>query len=85
MSHHGPERPETLTQIKTAIETALPGASAEVGGGGGHYTITVTAAAFAGKSLLEKQRLVLSAIADLMKGDNAPVHAVDRLITKVPA
>ena len=32
--------------------------------------------------LLAKQRLVLSAIKDLMGGDDAPVHAIDSIETK---
>jgi stress-induced morphogen len=53
-----------------------------VAGGGGHYTIKVTAAAFAGKSLIEQQRMVYSAITELMRGDDAPIHAVDKLTTR---
>ena len=53
-------------------------------GGGGHYTIEVTSPVFAGKNMLQSQRLVYSAIADLMKGDMAPVHAVDSLKTRTP-
>jgi len=34
--------------------------------------------------MLESQRMVYGAIAHLMKGDLAPVHAVDRLQTRVP-
>ena len=48
-------------------------------GAGGHYNIEVTSPAFAGKSMLESQRMVYGAIAHLMKGDAAPVHAVDSL------
>jgi len=53
-------------------------------GGGGHFTIVVTSPVFAGKSRVESQRLVLSAIAHLMRGDRAPAHAVDSLRTLVP-
>lgn len=70
--------------IKLAIETAIPGAIAQVGGGGGHFEISVTSEAFAGMRLLEKQRLVYKAIGHLMAGDDAPVHAVDRLICDLP-
>jgi hypothetical protein len=34
--------------------------------------------------MLESQRLVYAAITHLMKGDMAPVHAVDSLRTKTP-
>jgi len=69
--------------IRKAIQDAIPDATAEVTGGGGHFQIVVTSPAFAGKNMLESQRLVYSAIAHLMKGDDAPVHAVDSLRTKV--
>ncbi|MCA9706092.1 MAG: BolA/IbaG family iron-sulfur metabolism protein [Myxococcales bacterium] len=70
--------------IREAVEAAIPDAMVMVAGGGGHYTIDVTAAAFDGKSLLQKQRMVLSAIKHLMAGERAPVHAVDRIETHVP-
>ena len=53
-------------------------------GGGGHFSIEVISPVFAGKGMLESQRLVLGAIAHLMKGDQAPVHAVDQLKTRAP-
>jgi acid stress-induced BolA-like protein IbaG/YrbA len=67
--------------IRKAIEETVPGSRAEVTGGGGHFNIVVTSAVFAGKGMLENQRLVYGAIAHLMKGDAAPVHAVDSLKT----
>ncbi|HVK78039.1 MAG TPA: BolA family protein [Kofleriaceae bacterium] len=70
--------------IAAAIKARLADAIVEVSGGGGHYRIGVVSAAFAGKSLLEQQRLVLGAIAHLLKGDRAPVHAVDALTTTTP-
>jgi len=70
--------------IKSAILEKIPGASVTVGGGGGHYTIDVVSPVFAGKSKVESQRLVYGAITHLMKGDLAPVHAVDSLTTRVP-
>jgi len=69
-------------EVKLAIEEALPGASAEVHGGGGHFEIEVVYADFAGKRILAQQRLVYSAIAHLMAGDNAPLHAVDRMVCR---
>jgi acid stress-induced BolA-like protein IbaG/YrbA len=71
--------------IRTAIREALPGADVEVGSGGpGHFQIRVTSPAFAGKSRVRQQQLVYAAIAHLMSGANAPVHAVDRLECQVP-
>ncbi len=72
-----------LDQLRTSIETAIPGAVVQVSGGGGHYTLDVTSEAFEGKNRVQAQRLVLSSIAHLMKGDAAPVHAVDSLTTHV--
>ena len=80
---HPPPR-EVIQQIREAIEAALDDAQVEVAGGGGHFQIDVASAAFEGKNTLARQRLVYSAIAHLMKGDGAPVHAVDRLATRVP-
>lgn len=71
-------------QVKETIESAIPGAVAEVIQKGHHFEITVTSSAFQGKSLLDKQRLVYSAITPYMSGNNAPIHAVDRLKTLLP-
>ena len=70
--------------IKDSIVEAIPDAAVDVEGGGGHFTIAVTSPVFEGKNRVQSQRLVYSAIAHLMKGDAAPVHAVDRLTTHVP-
>jgi acid stress-induced BolA-like protein IbaG/YrbA len=73
---------DVFSAIRDAIGATIPGARVEVNGGGGHYTIDVTSAEFSGKSMLASQRLVYGAIAHLMAGAQAPVHAVDRLTTK---
>ncbi len=70
--------------IRKAIEGAIEGAEVEVVGGGGHFTIQVCSEVFEGKNMVQSQRLVYTAISHLMAGDNAPVHAVDSLITKTP-
>jgi len=71
-------------EVRTAIQDAIPGSEVEVFGGGGHFEIEVVSAVFAGKRILEQQRLVYSAIAHLMAGDAAPVHAVDRMVCRTP-
>ncbi len=72
----------TVQQMRAAIEAALPDASVEVvKNSPGHFQIKVVSPAFAGKSRVRQQQMVLSAIADLMKGEAAPVHAIDRLDT----
>lgn len=69
--------------IHKAVADAIQGAQVQVQGGGGHYRIEVISMAFEGKSRVAKQRMVLSAIAHLMKGEGAPVHAVDSITTTV--
>jgi acid stress-induced BolA-like protein IbaG/YrbA len=74
---------QVTDQIRTAILEKIPDGNVVVeAGSGGHFTIAVTSPVFAGKSMVESQRLVYGAIAHLMKGDGAPVHAVDKLTTK---
>jgi acid stress-induced BolA-like protein IbaG/YrbA len=85
MSHHFTTFEGSVTDaIRKAIEEKLSDASVEVTGGGGHFNIVVISPVFAGKSMLESQRLVYGAIAHLMQGDSAPVHAVDSLKTRTP-
>jgi acid stress-induced BolA-like protein IbaG/YrbA len=86
MSHH-PTRldaGETVSAIRSRIAAAIPDAQMDVAGSGGHFTIAVTSTVFAGKTTLARQRLVYSAIRDLMDGGDAPVHAVDSLVTREP-
>ncbi|PRP90890.1 BolA-like protein [Enhygromyxa salina] len=72
-------------QLHEAISTKIPDAVVEVVvGSPGHYSLDVTSTEFAGKKPVAKQRLVYSAIAHLMAGDQAPVHAIDKLITRDP-
>jgi acid stress-induced BolA-like protein IbaG/YrbA len=75
---------ETTARIEAAIRNALPGCEVEARGAGGHFEIRVVSAAFEGRSRLQRQRLVYQAIAPLMQGPDAPVHAVDRLETATP-
>lgn len=82
MSHHPTDFQGSVTEaIEAAVTEAIPGASVVAAGGGGHYTIEVTSKEFEGKSLLQKQRMVLQSIKHLMAGDRAPVHAVDSIKT----
>lgn len=70
--------------LRTSVLAKIPDAVVEVTGVHGHYSLTVTSPVFAGKSMVDQQRLVYGAIAHLMKGDLAPVHAVDQLVIRVP-
>lgn len=73
---------DVVAALRQAIESKIPSSQASVSGAGGHYTIEVVSSTFEGLSMLESQRLVYSAIAHLMQGDLAPVHAVDKLTTR---
>ena len=81
-----PSEPAAVADdLRKAIETALPGATVEVTPvSPGHFEIHVVSNAFEGKSRVQQQQVVYGAIAHLMKGDAAPVHAIDRLQTALP-
>jgi len=74
-----------IDALRDAIEKELPDAKVQVTGGGGHFSIDVESPVFAGKNMLQSQRLVYSAITHLMSGDMAPVHAIDSLTTRAPS
>jgi len=76
---------QTEKLLKEAIARALPGAEIEVtAGGAGHFELRVKAAEFAGQSRVAQQRTVYAAISHLMKGETAPVHAIDKMEILVP-
>lgn len=83
MSHHPTDFAGPIPDaLRDAVLAKLPGASVEVSGGDGHYSLRVVSSAFAGKGTLECHRLVYAAIEPLMRGDRAPVHAIDQLVTR---
>ena len=72
-------------RIAVAIRAALPGAAVDVAArGAGHFEVSVVADAFRGRSALQQHQMVYAAIAPLMAGDAPPVHAIDRLSTRLP-
>jgi acid stress-induced BolA-like protein IbaG/YrbA len=72
-------------QLHQAIAGAIEGAKIEVRGGeGGHFELEVVSPLFDGLNTLERHRKVLAAIKQLMAGDAAPVHAIDRLVARTP-
>jgi stress-induced morphogen len=81
-----PSDPEALvTQLRERIEREIPGARAGVRcASPGHFEIEVEAAAFAGQPRVRQHQLVYAAIAPLLAGDAAPVHAIDRLECRIP-
>ena len=71
----------TAEDIKRRIESAIPGASANVEdwtGGGDHFRATVVSSSFIGKSRIEQHRMVYAVFADEIGG---PIHALS-LTTK---
>ena len=80
-----PSDPDKLVEdLRGAIEAAIPGAEIAVeAAGAGHFEIKVTSETFADRSRVAQQQAVYAAIAHLMKGDDAPVHAIDKLETMV--
>jgi BolA protein len=63
----GPEEVQVFDD--SAAHAGHPGAAF----GGGHFEVLIVSQAFAGKSLLERHRLVYEALADLMKKE---IHAL---------
>ena len=81
-----PSNPDdVVANLRSAIAKALPDAEIEVEAtGAAHFRIAVSSPSFDGKSRVAQQQAVYGAIAHLMKGDAAPVHAIDTLETRVP-
>ncbi len=73
-----------IEQIESTVRAAFVTADVAVEGSGGHFTVCVVSPEFEGLGTLARQRKVLSALAPLMKGDHAPVHAIDKLVTALP-
>jgi stress-induced morphogen len=66
----------TADEIKQRIETAIPGASAEVEdwtGGGDHFRATVVSPAFSGKTRIQQHQMVYSVFGPEIGG---PIHAL---------
>lgn len=75
----------TLRALREAIAAAIPDARVEVlAGNPGHFEIRVVSQTFEKRSRVQQQQLVYAAITPLMRGDEAPVHAIDRLQTELP-
>ena len=62
--------------IVAKIRASLPDAEVELQdltGTADHWKASIVSAAFSGKSMLERHRIVMAALADEMKG---PIHAL---------
>jgi BolA protein len=81
-----------MAQLRSALEQAFAPATLEIlddsaahaghegSRSGGHYRVTVVAAAFRGHSALERHRLVYAAVAPLFQG---AVHALN-IVARTP-
>lgn len=76
---------ELCTALREAVLVMIPDAQVTATANSpGHFELEVVSPVFAGKSMVQQQQLVYGAIKTLMSGDPAPVHAIDRLKTRVP-
>lgn len=70
---------DRLTQALAPLELNIQDDSARHAGhagaqsGGGHFIVQIVSAAFAGKSLVQRHRLVYDALGDMMDAD---IHAL---------
>jgi BolA protein len=60
-------------ELEIIDETARHAGHAGAASGGGHYILHIVADAFAGKSLIQRHRLVFDAVGDMMHAD---IHAL---------
>ena len=68
------------SDIKQRIEQSIAHSQAEViDGGNRHYILTVTSKSFEGLSPVKQQQMVYASIKDLMAGNEAPIHAIDKM------
>ena len=71
--------PMESSEIEALILEAFPDAKVEIrdlAGDGNHYAATVVAEEFRGKNRVQQQRMVNAALAPILAGQNAPLHAL---------
>lgn len=62
------------TRLEIEDDSAKHAGHAGARAGGGHFRVRITAAAFAGKSPIERHRMVYAALGDAMRND--VIHAL---------
>jgi stress-induced morphogen len=76
----GDDSATIIDQMRSAIGTAIECRELTIDSGSpGHFAIRVVSDAFVELGRVKQHQLVYGAIAHLMKGDEAPVHAIDHL------
>ena len=71
--------PVAATEIERLILKAFPGARVDIqdlAGDGNHYAAKVVAEEFRGLNRVQQQRMVNQALASILDGANAPLHAL---------
>ncbi len=63
-----------IEAVAQLIRSGLPGAQVQVTGDGSHFEALVVSAAFFGKSLLERQRLVMATVRPQL--ESGELHAL---------
>ena len=63
-----------IDKVKSLIEAGLPGAKVDVSGDGRHFEAVVVSEAFAGKSLIQRHRMVSATVRDQIASDE--LHAL---------
>lgn len=61
------------TQLDIEDDSAKHAGHAGARGGGGHFNVSIVSTAFAGKSLIERHRMVYGALGDAMQQE---IHAL---------
>lgn len=74
--------PLDAEQVKALIEAAMPGAKVEMGGDGCHLEVTVVSDQFAGKSLIQRHRMVMDAVKERIASNE--LHALS-INAKLPS
>jgi len=60
--------------VEGLIRSGIPGAEVTVSGDGRHFEAVVVSAEFAGKSLIQKQRMVMATVDDQIR--SGELHAI---------
>ena len=89
LSSPPPEPEEIARQLEQAIREGLSASGSEPDvvvrvASPGHFEVEIVSATFEGLSRVKQQQAVYATIKHLMAGDTAPVHAIDRMITRTP-
>ena len=70
-----------ISQVESLIKAGLPDAQVEVTGDGRHFEAIVISAAFAGKTLIQRHRMVLDSVNTQIASDE--LHALS-IKTRTP-